>query len=41
MKRTKSGKNLAKSFLVFTIIALSAKIFTIFGVRTIISDRWK
>ena len=30
MKRTKSGKNLVKSFLIFTIIALSAKIFTIF-----------
>lgn len=30
MKRTKSGKNLVKSFLVLTIIALSAKIFTIF-----------
>jgi hypothetical protein len=30
MKRTKSGKNLVKSFLIFTIIALSAKIFTTF-----------
>lgn len=30
MKRTKTGKNLFKNFLIFTIIALSAKIFTIF-----------
>lgn len=30
MKRTKSGKNLVKSFLIFTIIALSAKVFTTF-----------
>lgn len=30
MKRNKSGKNLFKSFLIFTIVALSAKIFTTF-----------
>lgn len=30
MKRNKFGRNLFKSFLVLTIVALSAKIFTIF-----------
>ena len=30
MKINKSGKNLFKSFLIFTIVALSAKIFTTF-----------
>lgn len=30
MKRTKSGRNLVKSFLIFTLIALSAKFFTTF-----------
>lgn len=30
MKKNKSGKNLFKSFLIFTIVALSTKIFTTF-----------